>query len=55
MESFVQRKNVGRKEAISRFVIGVILIILAFFFSGGFRWVFGVIGVGLILTSTFGY
>jgi len=55
MESFGKIKNVGRREGIFRSVIGIILIILAFFISGGFRWVFGLIGAALILTSIFGY
>jgi hypothetical protein len=48
-------KNVGRGEAISRSVIGIILIGLTFFISAGFRWVLGLIGVALILTAIFGY
>jgi hypothetical protein len=37
--------NVGRGEAILRYIIGVILIILAFLVSGFSRWGFGLIGV----------
>ena len=48
-------KNVGRGEAILRSVIGVILIIFSFFISGVFRWILGLIGVALIITSIFGY
>ena len=55
MESVVKIKNVGRGEEIFRYVTGIILIILAFFISGVFRWVLGLIGVALILTSIFGY
>lgn len=55
MGSLVQTKNVGRGEAIFRSVIGVILIILAFFISGVFRCVLGLIGVVIILTALFGY
>jgi predicted phage tail protein len=55
MESFVKIKNVGRGEGIFRSVTGVILLILAFFIPGGFRWVLGIIGVALILTTIFGY
>jgi predicted phage tail protein len=55
MESFGKIKNVGRGEAIFRSVIGIILIVSAFFISGGFRWVLGLIGVALILTAIFGY
>jgi hypothetical protein len=55
MESFLKRKNVGRGEAVFRSVIGGILIILAFVFSGSLRWVFGVIGLAFILTSIFGH
>jgi hypothetical protein len=55
MEPVVKTKNVGRAEAIFRSVIGVILIIFAFFISGFFRWVLGLIGVVIILTAIFGY
>jgi hypothetical protein len=55
MGSLVKIKNVGKGEAIFRSVIGVILIILAFFISGFSRWVFGIIGVLIILTAIFGY
>jgi hypothetical protein len=33
----------------------VILIILAFFISGVFRWIAGLVGIGVILTALFGY
>ncbi len=55
MESFEKIKNVGRGEGIFRSVIGIILIILFFFISGVYRWVFGLIGGALILTTIFGY
>jgi len=55
MASFFKIKNVGRGEAIFRFLIGVILIISAFLISGGFRWVPVLIGLALILTAIFGY
>ena len=55
MESFVKMKNVGKGEEIFRYVTGIVLIILVFFISGIFRWVFGLIGVALILTTIFGY
>jgi hypothetical protein len=51
----VKGKNVGKGEGIFRLTIGVILIILAFFISGGFRWILGLIGVLVILTAIFGY
>ena len=55
MGSFVKAKNVGREEAIFRSVIGIILIIIAIFISGAFRWILGLIGVVTILTAIFGY
>jgi len=55
MESMVKTKNVGRVEAILRSIIGVILIIFAFFIAGILRWVVGLVGVIFILTATFGY
>lgn len=48
-------KNVRGGETIFRSVIGVILIIIAFFISGVFRWVLGLIGVFFILTALIGY
>jgi predicted phage tail protein len=51
----VKVKNVGKGEGIFRLITGVILIILAFFISGVFRWILGLIGVVVILTAIFGY
>jgi hypothetical protein len=48
MEPVVKTKNVGRAEAILRSIIGVILIIFAFFIEGILRWVVGLIGVVFI-------
>ena len=48
-------KNVGKGEGIFRLIIGVILVTLAFFISGVFRWILGLIGVVVILTAIFGY
>ncbi len=48
-------KNVGKGEGIFRSIIGVILIILAFFISGVFQWILGLVGVVVILTAIFGY
>jgi len=47
--------NVGRGEAIFRFIIGLVLIILAFLISGFSRWFLGLVGVAVILTAIFGY
>ena len=55
MEPIAKTKNVRRAEAILRFIIGVILIIFAFFIEGILRWVVGLIGVAFILTAIFGY
>ncbi|MGA2467996.1 MAG: DUF2892 domain-containing protein [Thermodesulfobacteriota bacterium] len=55
MESVVKTKNVGRAETILRSIIGVILIISAFFIEGILRWVVGLIGIVFILTALFGY
>jgi predicted phage tail protein len=51
----VKVRNVGKGEGIFRLITGVILIILAFFISGVFRWILGLIGVVVILTAIFGY
>jgi hypothetical protein len=55
MEPVVKTKNVRGAEAVLRSIIGVILIILAFFVEGILRWVVGLIGVAFILTAIFGY
>jgi hypothetical protein len=48
-------KNVGRAEAISRSIIGIILIIFSFFYQGILCWVGGILGLVFILTAVFGY
>jgi hypothetical protein len=55
MEPAVKTKNVRTAEAILRSIIGVILIIFAFFTEGILRWVTGLVGVAFILTALFGY
>ena len=54
-EPAVKVKNVGKEEGIFRLIIGVILIIVAFFILGAFRWILGLVGVVVILTAIFGY
>jgi len=51
----VKVKNIGKGEGLFRLIIGVVLIILAFFISGFFRWMLGFVGVVVILTALFGY
>jgi hypothetical protein len=51
----MKAKNVGKGEGIFRLIIGIILIALAFFISGVFRWILGPIGLLVILTAVFGY
>ena len=51
----VKSKNVGRGEGIFRLILGVILTILAFFISGVFQWVLGLVGMVVILTAIFEY
>ena len=48
-------KNVEKGEGIFRLIIGIILITIAFFISGVFRWILGPIGLVVILTAIFGY
>ena len=47
--------NVGRGERIVRFVIGVVLVALAFPISGYTGWILGLIGLAIIPTAIFGY
>jgi uncharacterized oligopeptide transporter (OPT) family protein len=42
----VKVKNVERGEGVFRLIVGVILIILAFFISGVSRWILGLVGGG---------
>jgi hypothetical protein len=51
----IRMMNVGRGERIFRFVIGVILIALAFLLSGFSGLILGLIGMAIILTVIFGY
>jgi hypothetical protein len=51
----VKTKNVGKGEGIFRLIVGIVLIIIAFFISGVFRWILGPIGLVVILTAIFGY
>ena len=51
----MKAKNVGKGEGIFRLIIGIILITLAFFNLGVFRWILGPIGLVVILTAIFGY
>jgi hypothetical protein len=55
MEPVINTKNVKKKEAILRSIIGVILIIFSFIIEGVLRWVVGLIGVVFILTAIFGH
>jgi len=55
MERIAKILNVGREEAIFRFIIGVVLIILTFLISGFSGWVLGLVGVAVILTAIFRY
>jgi len=51
----VQVKNVGKGEGVLRIIIGALLIVFAFFTSGVFLWVLGLVGLVVILTALFGY
>jgi hypothetical protein len=55
MDPVIKPKNIGKAEAILRYLIGAGLIIFAYFSEGILRWVFGLIGVAFILTALFGY
>ena len=55
MGTIARMMNVGRGERIFRAVMGVILIILAFFISGVPGVILGLIGIGSILTAIFRY
>jgi predicted phage tail protein len=55
MVSITKVKNVRQGEAVFRIVLGVILIVIAFFVWGVTGFVLGLIGVVFILTALFGY
>ncbi len=51
----VRMMNVGNGERIFRFVIGAVLIVLAFLIPGLMGWILALIGVAIIPTAVFGY
>jgi hypothetical protein len=51
----IRMMNVGRGERIFRFVVGVILIALAFLLSWFSGLILGLFGVAIIFTAIFGY
>ena len=55
MKSAVKPRNIGKTEAILRYIIGGVLVIFAYFSEGILRWVSGLIGMAFILTALFGY
>jgi predicted phage tail protein len=55
MFSIAKVKNVNKGEAVFRMVLGVILIVIAFFVSGLPGLVLGLIGAAFVLTAFFGY
>ena len=48
------KQNVGRVDRWIRIVIGVVLLSLIVFLSGGIRWI-GLIGLIPLITGLFGY
>lgn len=55
MKPVVKPGNIGKAEAILRYIIGAVLIIFAYFSEGILRWVSGLVGVAFLLTALFGY
>ncbi len=55
MVSITKVKNVKRREAIFRIVLGAVLIVIAFSVSGLTGLVLGLIGAAFVLTAFFGY
>ncbi len=47
-------KNIGNVERIIRIIFGLGLLSLIYFLEGNARW-WGLIGLGPIITATFGY
>ncbi len=55
MATEAEPRNIQKGEAVFRIVIGFILIGSAFFCSGILGWIFGLVGVALLLTAFFRY
>ncbi|MEZ4508121.1 MAG: DUF2892 domain-containing protein [Eubacteriales bacterium] len=48
------KKNVGMVDRWVRIVLGIALLSLIFFLSGGIRWI-GLVGLIPLITGIFGY
>jgi len=55
MVFIAKSKNVRKGEAVLRFALGAILIVIGFLVSGLPGLVLGLIGAAFILTAFFGY
>ena len=53
-EVIIMKKNVGNTDRWIRIVIGIALLSLIVFLSGGIRWI-GLIGLVPLLTGIFNY
>ena len=53
-KDFIMKQNVGRIDRWIRIVIGVVLLSLLVFLSGGIRWI-GLIGLIPLITGLVGY
>ena len=51
----VNSKNVGKRESMLRAILGGILIVLSFLFSGIFWLGVGLVGVIVVVTAFFKY
>ncbi len=53
-EMFKMKKNMGQVDRWIRIVLGIVLLSLVFFLSGGIRWI-GLIGFIPLITGIFEY
>ncbi|RIH83744.1 hypothetical protein Mlute_02110 [Meiothermus luteus] len=48
--------NIGSRERVIRYILAVVLLLIAFFgSSGGWAWVFGILGVVLLVTASLNF
>ncbi|MCS7058955.1 MAG: DUF2892 domain-containing protein [Meiothermus sp.] len=48
--------NIGSTERLVRYILAVVFLLIAFFgSSGGWAWVFGILGVVLLVTASLNF
>lgn len=47
--------NVGKMDALVRFIVGVLAIVIGMFIGGLTAWIAGIVGVVLMATAVFNF